>query len=203
MTVLGQCLQDPSGHLARASNDPAKLLAGDLDLHAIRVGHGIRFLAQFEQGMGNPAGYIEEGEIADLAAGLAQTRGKLRGQFQQDVRVFLGQGAEPAVADLGHLAFTACTYPGAAVGVLTEQSHFPEESAGIDIGQDDFVSVLVLHQDANRAADDVVQHVGLVPGVDDHAFARVFTPVAMLQKACHAGVYHPRDMHVFQVGWYG
>ena len=46
-----------------ATDDLADLLAGDLDLHAIRVGHGIRLFGQVEQGLGNAAGHVQEGGL--------------------------------------------------------------------------------------------------------------------------------------------
>ena len=62
-----QRLQYTSHHLARATDDPADLLARNLDLHAIRMGHRVGLLAEVEQRACDAAGDVEEGEVADLA----------------------------------------------------------------------------------------------------------------------------------------
>src|SRR2546430_12164613 len=46
-----------------------EFLTADLDLHAFRVRHGVRFAAQIHDGVSHAAGHIDEGEIAQLAVG--------------------------------------------------------------------------------------------------------------------------------------
>jgi putative redox protein len=152
--------------------------------------HGIRFLAQFQQGMCDSAGYIKEGQVADFATGLAQTGGQLCGEFQQYIRIFPGNAAESGIADFSDLAFAPGPDPGAAIDMFPKQAHFPEESTGVDIGKHDFVAVLVLDQDAYRTLYDEIKDVRLVPCIDDHAFTRILAPVAMIQKPLHAGIDH-------------
>src|SRR5690606_1429149 len=53
-------LQYPPDHLPGAADDAADFLAGDLDLHAIGVGHGVGLLAQVQQGGGDATGHVEE-----------------------------------------------------------------------------------------------------------------------------------------------
>src|SRR3990167_6811155 len=48
-----QGLEHAADHLAGTADDATDLLAGDLDLHAIGVGHGVRLLAQIQQGAGH------------------------------------------------------------------------------------------------------------------------------------------------------
>ena len=59
-TLFLENFQHTARHFARAADEPAQLLAADLDLHAVRVSHGVRLLAQIEQGAGYPAGDVEE-----------------------------------------------------------------------------------------------------------------------------------------------
>ena len=72
MSLFTQRLEYPARHFARATHDTSDFLAGDPDLHAVRVGHCIRFLAEFEQGMCDASGNIEKCKVADFTAGLAQ-----------------------------------------------------------------------------------------------------------------------------------
>ena len=75
-SLLFQHLEDAGRRFSREQPTIWPIsLAGDLDLHAIRVGHGIRLFGQVQQGLGNAAGHVQEGEVADLLAGVLQALG--------------------------------------------------------------------------------------------------------------------------------
>lgn len=70
-TLLFQILENPSGHFPRTVNNPSQLLAGNLDLHTIRMGHGIGFFAQLQQCAGDTTGHIQEAKIGYLLCSTA------------------------------------------------------------------------------------------------------------------------------------
>ena len=86
------------------------------------------------------------------------------------------------VVDLRDLAGGAGVDPGAALGVFLEQAHFTEEITGVEIGEHDFVAVLVLDHYADRTVDDIVQRLRFIAGVDDRAARRIFFRMAMMQE---------------------
>ena len=110
--LLFQVFQYPADHFPGAADDAADFLAGDLDLHAIRVGHGVGLFAQVQQGAGHAASHIQEGQIPYLAGSGAQAAGDLGGDGEQDVGVFPGQLLEFAVADFGDFTFGLGFYLG-------------------------------------------------------------------------------------------
>jgi hypothetical protein len=148
--------------------------------------------------MRDPAGDIQEGKVADHAAGFAQARGKLRRQLQQDVRIFLGQCAKAGITDLGDFGVTARAYPGAAIGCSPNSPISPKKPPE-RYRPERFQTFLVLDQDGDRALDDVIQHIRLVPRVDNDAFWRVFAPVAMFEEPLDAGIDARRDTCLFHV----
>src|SRR5690606_25497463 len=58
--LLFQILEHPADHLARATDYAPKFLAGDADLHAVRMRHRVWFLAQVEQGAGDTARDVQK-----------------------------------------------------------------------------------------------------------------------------------------------
>jgi len=83
--LLLQVLENTTGHLPRTSDDASDLLARDAYLHAVRMGHGVRLLAQLQQGTCHPSGYVEEGKVAHFAAGVKQTLCELGAHGVQDL----------------------------------------------------------------------------------------------------------------------
>src|SRR5690606_30535683 len=65
-----ELLERAPDHLARAADDAADLLARNANLLALRMRHRIRFVDEVEQGLGDAAGDVHEGEPADLARGM-------------------------------------------------------------------------------------------------------------------------------------
>src|SRR5690606_2134204 len=51
--LLLKLLEHAPCHLARAADDARQLLAADLDLRTLRVRHGVRLLAEVDQGIGD------------------------------------------------------------------------------------------------------------------------------------------------------
>jgi hypothetical protein len=72
--------------------------------------------------------------------------------------------------------------PGAALGIFLEEPHFTEKISRIQVGEHDFVTVLVLDNYADRTVDDIVQRLRVVPGVNDGAARGVLFGMAMMQK---------------------
>ncbi len=92
------------------------------------------------------------------------------------------------VTDFGHFTLAAGSNPGAAVWLFTKQAHLAKETAGVDVSQHDFVTVLVFYQYTDRAVDDVVQHIRLVPCVNDNALVGVLAAVTMFKEPVNAWV---------------
>src|SRR3546814_20835617 len=112
-TTLFRSLDHPTDLLAGATDDTADFLAGDLDLHAVRMSHGVGLLAQVEQGARDTAGNVKEGQVADLAGGVAQPLGHLTAEGVEDVRILLGPLAKLPIAQFGTSSLRLCADPGA------------------------------------------------------------------------------------------
>src|SRR5690554_550949 len=67
--LLFEDLQHAPDHFPRTTDNATDLLAGNPDLHAIGVGHGIGLLAQVQQGSGYAASHVEKSQIAYLGGG--------------------------------------------------------------------------------------------------------------------------------------
>jgi hypothetical protein len=134
--------------------------------------HRVGLAAQVHDGVRDAAGDIDEGEVAELAVGAVQARGELRGQFEDQARAFGGDLPEARVGHFGELALVARAHPGAARGLFVEQAHLAEELALVEVGEHHLVAFLVLDHHLDRAADDVVEDVGQVAGVDDDRLRR-------------------------------
>ena len=60
-------LEDASRHFARAADQAAQLLPRHLDLHAVRVSHGVRLVAEIHDGVRNAARDVDKSEVAEFA----------------------------------------------------------------------------------------------------------------------------------------
>ena len=149
--------------------------------------------------MRNPTGDIQEGEVADHAAGFSQARGQLCRQLQQNIRIIFCQCPKTGIAYLGDFGIAARANPGTAIGVFSKQSHFTKKASRVDVGQHDFMAFLVLDQYGDRALDDVIQHIRLISRIDDYAFRRILSAVTMFQKPLDAGIRTRRDAWLFHV----
>jgi len=157
------------------------------DLHALRVAERVRFLAQVVERADDPAGDVKEGQAAGLAAGVEQALGQLRADGIEDLRTLAGQRAgeqlvQALVAQLGQLAGGAGTQQHLADVGGDEQAHLADELAGIAVPQHKLAAIALDADDAQRAADDVVQGVGRVARAEDVAARRVATPMALVQE---------------------
>ncbi len=188
--LLFQHLEDAADGFAGAADDLSDLLTGDLDLHAIRVGHGIRLFGQVEQGLGDPAGHIQEGEVADFLAGMLQTLGHLAGEAHQDIRVDLDQLAELLVGDLCDFAGALGTNPGGTLRILVllEHPHLAQEVALVQVGEDHLFALIVLDQDGHSALDDVVEGFRFFTRVDQGALGGILMNVAVRQEPFQGGI---------------
>src|SRR5438105_4682851 len=180
--LLLEDLEHTPRHLARATDQARELLPAHLDLHAFRVGHGVRLAAQVHDRVGYAPGDVDEGEIAQLAVGAVEARRELRGELEHEPGALGGDLAETRISHLGELALIARADPGAARRLLVEQAHLAEELPEVEVGQHQLVAFLVLDHHFHRAADDVVEHVGQVAGVYDHGLGRHRADAAIAQE---------------------
>lgn len=180
-----QILEHATDHFTRAADDSTDLLAGHFDLHAVRVGHRVRLLAQFQQATGDATGYIEERQVTDLARGVAQTLCDLSAEDVKNVWILLGQLAEFRVADFRDLAFDLGSDPSAAClfqAGLFEQAQLPEKVPGVQVGDDHFTTVAILDQDRDRAFDNEEQCFRAIARTNNVALGRIATALAMHQQ---------------------
>ena len=149
------------------------------------MGHGVRLLAQVQQGAGDASGDVEEGQVAHLAGGLAQAVGHLAAEGVEDLRVLLRQFAELRIADLGDFAFHLGANPGAAflfAAFLFEQSQLAEEITAVEVADDHFAAVVVLDEDGDRTLDDEEQRFAAIAGIDDGALCGVAAAVTVCEQ---------------------
>ncbi len=73
--------------------------------------------------------------------------------------------------------------PGAARGALAEQAHLTEELSSGEVGQNHLVAFLVLNHHFDRAADDVVEDIRQITGVNEHGLGRHRANAAIAQEA--------------------
>ena len=59
--LIFKCLEDASNHFPGTTDDPPDLLTSYLDLVAIRMGHGLGFVAWVEQRSGDAADHVQKG----------------------------------------------------------------------------------------------------------------------------------------------
>src|SRR6185312_15668527 len=142
-----QLLQHAASHLARATDDTRKLLPRDADLRAVRVAHRVGFLAQVEQNPGDPIGDVHERHAADLPRRAQQAVRQLQPDREENARAVLAQRAgeqleQLVVAYLGQFAGAAGADQHFALRLLDEQSHFPDELAAVDVGEDQLAALL-------------------------------------------------------------
>src|SRR5256886_3565803 len=99
-----------------------EFLTADLDLHAFRVRHGVRFAAQIHDGVSHAAGHIDEREIAQLALGAVEARGQLCGELKHQPGALRGDLPEARASHLRELALVARADPGAASRLFVGQT---------------------------------------------------------------------------------
>ena len=144
--------------------------------------HRIGLVAQVHDGVGDASGDVHEGEITQLAVGAVKARRKLGCEFKDESRAFRGDLPEARVGHLRKLAGVSRAHPGAARRLFVEQAHFAKELAAVEVSQHHLVAFLVLDHDFDRAADDVVQHVGKISRVDHDRLRRHGANSAVAQK---------------------
>ncbi len=179
-----QVLQHPSHHLPGTAHDAPDLLAGDADLHAVGVGHGIGLLAQVQERAGHAAGDVEEGEVAHLAAGAEQPVRELLADSEEKLlhvgfQLVFEQGLQPLVADLGNLAGCAGADDHGAGGLAHEHAHLADELLLVEIGENDLLAVLVLEQHGELAVENVHEGVRRVTGLHQFLADGILVNVAM------------------------
>ncbi len=64
--LIFQHLQNTTNGLTGTANDLADFLAGDFNLHAVRVGHRVRLFRQIQQSLRDTTGNVEEGKVANF-----------------------------------------------------------------------------------------------------------------------------------------
>src|SRR5690554_966437 len=180
-TLVFQRFQNAAHHFPGTTNDTADLLAGDLDLHAIRMRHGVWLLAQIEQGARHPAGHVQERQVTNLTGGLAQAGRHLLANEIQHPGVLLGDFTELGVTDLRHFTLGLGFDPGAAGIHVVKQAHFAEKVSGVQVGHDHLAAIIVFNDDGDGTFDDVKQGVAFVTGINNGAFGGV-TPTVALGK---------------------
>jgi hypothetical protein len=65
---------------------------------------------------------------------------------------------------------------------LFKQPHFPEKVAGVQIGYDNFLAIIIFQHHGNGPFDDVIQGIAGVAFVNDGAAIGVSTPMAIGQE---------------------
>jgi hypothetical protein len=143
------------------------------------MGHGIWFSAQVEQRASHATSNIKKCQITDLAGGISQALDDLLADGKQEFRVFVAQLNKFAVADFTDFTFSFSTNPGAAM-LLVKKTHFTDKVAGIKVGENHFLAVaIVFNNDGHGSFDYIVEGVTLISRVNNGAFSRVATAVAM------------------------
>lgn len=74
-----------------------------------------------------------------------------------------------------------------AVG-LDEQAHLADEFTAAEVAEDQFAVVVFLGNDADRAADHVIQGAGRVSRAEHVGAGRVASPMAMGEETLKRGV---------------
>src|SRR5690606_36931444 len=126
------------------SSDLPEFLPGDLDLHAIGMGHRIRFLAQGNQRSGNTASNIIKGQITHLARGVAQAVSHLLADGKQDFWMFEYVFIELFVTDFCYFAVVTCPAAGAARFLGVEKTHLTKKVTRVEIGHNDFSAIQII-----------------------------------------------------------
>src|SRR5574344_853131 len=182
--LIFEHLQDATHGFAGAADDLANLLTGDLDLHAIRVSHGIRLVGQIQQGLSDPTGHVEEGQVADVLTGGLQTTSHLGGEAHQNFRIDLDQLTEFLVGNLGDFARALGADPSGTGRVLAlfKQPQLTDEITLVQVGKDHLLALFILDQHGHRPLDDEVEGLSLFTGVDQGALGWVLVNVAMRQE---------------------
>lgn len=91
-------------------------------------------------------------------------------------------GIEVGVTDFGNLTGGSSVTPGAAFFSLFEQTHFTEKISGVEIGDNNFLAIIVFENDRNRTLDYVIQRIALVTFIDDSRAIRITFAMAMRQE---------------------
>ena len=120
--MIFQHFQDAANGFARASDNLTDFLAGNFNLHTVRVGHRIRLFCQVQQRLGDTTSHVEESEVAHFFRRNLQTARHLRRETHQDIRVNLDQLTEFFVGDFGHFTCGFRTYPGATLLTFFKQA---------------------------------------------------------------------------------
>nr|CAA61608.1 ORF3 [Dickeya chrysanthemi] len=180
--LIFQHLQDTTDGFAGTADNLTDLLPGDLDLHAVRVGHGVRLLGQVEQGLRDTAGYVEEPQVADFLRGHLQASRHLRGQPHQNIRVDLNQLAEFFIGNLSDFAGGFRPDPRTAFLTIFEQTKFADKIALIQIRKNHFLAFFILDQHGNRAFHDVVKRLCFFTLMNQSALRWVLVNVAMRKE---------------------
>jgi len=192
-TVGLQLLQHATGHFTRTADQTRQFLAGYAQLGALRVAHGLRLAGQVVQGADDAVGHIQEGQAAGLAAGVQQAPGELGADGVQQLRGIGGQRAQEQlvqalVADFRELALGAGTQDHLAAVGFDEKAHFADELAGTEVAEDQFAVVVLLGDDADRAADHVIERACRVARSEHIGARRISAPMAVGQEALKRGV---------------
>ena len=146
------------------------------------MGHGVRLLAQVQQGASHAAGDVQERQIAHFAGGGTEATGNLGGDGEQDVSVFTGQLLELGVADFSHFTLGLGLYPRRAGRVVFKQTHFAEEVPFIQVGHDHLATVIIFDHHGHGALQDVIKGIRFIPRINDGAFRWVLASMAVGQE---------------------
>ena len=182
--LIFQPFQHTAHHFPGATDDTADLLAGDANLHAIGVSHGIGLFAQVQQGAGHAAGDIQKGKVAHLAGGYLQALGDLAADFEQDFWDLPRDLTGSLVTNFGDLTVGASANPGGALGVdiVQKQAQLTEKISPVEIGDDNFSTFVVFYKYCDRAVYDVVKRIGRISRADDVGTGPVVMDVTVFKK---------------------
>src|SRR5688572_17765387 len=89
---------------------------------------------------------------------------------------------EVRIGNLGNFAFGLGTNARTAGFLALEQTHLAKKVSRVEVSDYRFLAFLILKDDRNRTAHDVIQGFALVPFVNDGGFVGVFPAVSIAQE---------------------
>ena len=152
------------------------------------MGHGVGLLAEVQQCTGDAAGHVQEGQVTDLAAGLAQALRELQSDAVEKIlgvffELDIEQTIEPLVADLRDLALGTGADDDAAYLLRDEEPHLADELALVDVGEQQLATLLgIVDHRRDGTFDEIIERVGRLALTDEFHVLVVALGVTVTQQ---------------------